>query len=511
MPTQALPTTTAADNASKRNRTSLICRDLDDIYLMLDHLSGRADKNVSALTVEVDSAGDDPAKPPSVPTVLPGTSVTRKNLIQSVCAIEGWPPEREAKYTAIAATTLFKARDILNEIAWPASGMTIAYTIMVTDLSNAVRSPSGQRTRGGRQPAPTDNSGIEPGQPGVGPSPVVDGTTDDEEDAARTSLAISAYPHLLRPARKLRKWIVGYIFMLIGVLAVTAVLSWNVAAGKLVIERLNELKLRETMESARVVSAEGEPGAIVQAVSTSTDDVPDAGYVFDTLCGTDGTALPPNTGAAAVPSSASSVRLNSLCGKGLAILDQRFAADASLRQWFGPWKRITSWGEGLDAEKIAQPDKPINNRTRIRNAALMEQQAGDVNSVLASYVLPILYGLLGATTAVIRNLNGKMRESTLAPRDLRVSQVQLALGIIVGACIGLFLSPTGTPDVRLPNVTLAGNGVSLTASALSFIAGFGVEAVFKWLEVIINIAFAAGGAAANQHVSPPPRRDAHQA
>ena len=77
------------------------------------------------------------------------------------------------------------------------------------------------------------------------------------------------------------------------------------------------------------------------------------------------------------------------------------------------------------------------------------------------------------------NVNQKIRLSLLKPRDCRMIRVQLLLGIITGACIGLFLTPSETSISGAP---LSGGSVALSASALSFLAGFGVEGVFKMLE-----------------------------
>ena len=130
----------------------------------------------------------------------------------------------------------------------------------------------------------------------------------------------------------------------------------------------------------------------------------------------------------------------------------------------------------------------------------MEQWAADLITVLGNFVLPMMYGFLGATTAVVLGIQGKLRESRLAPREKRMSQVQLVLGIIVGACIGLFMSPAA-PDAASTAAgaggsVAGGSAVALSSSALSFLAGFGVEAVFRKLQNMLQVMF--GGEAADQ-------------
>ena len=93
------------------SRDALIQHELDEVYLLIDHLSGRADRRISA--VELDGCVDLGKK---------------ANLIDEVCRIR-WPPAGD-QARATQAAVLFKARDKLNELAAPATGLTIAYTAL---------------------------------------------------------------------------------------------------------------------------------------------------------------------------------------------------------------------------------------------------------------------------------------------------------------------------------------------------------------------------------------------
>ena len=114
------------------------------------------------------------------------------------------------------------------------------------------------------------------------------------------------------------------------------------------------------------------------------------------------------------------------------------------------------------------------------------QRASVLVEILATAVLPIFYGILGAGAAAVRDLWSKMRDFLLLPRDMTLSLGRLALGAVIGACIGLFVSPTGAAGQTGPALTTA---VTLTPSALSFIAGFGVEGIFVALETFIKRVF----------------------
>ena len=131
---------------------------------------------------------------------------------------------------------------------------------------------------------------------------------------------------------------------------------------------------------------------------------------------------------------------------------------------------------------------PQGPQWRAREARVDDEDEESIRiltQLMANSVLPLCYGILGAGAAVVRDLWAKMRESTLSPRDYPLALGQLSLGAVIGACIGLFITPagsTGQPDGLFA-------GVALTGSALSFIAGFGVEGVFVALESLVRRVF----------------------
>jgi hypothetical protein len=108
-------------------------------------------------------------------------------------------------------------------------------------------------------------------------------------------------------------------------------------------------------------------------------------------------------------------------------------------------------------------------------------------SIFASNVLPIFYGLLGAGAAVVRGVSNKVRDSTLTPRDVILAYVQLVLGAVMGLCIGLFVNPASGEGAAQNG--LISNSIWLSASALCFVAGFGVDQVFRALEWLIRRIF----------------------
>ena len=101
-----------------------------------------------------------------------------------------------------------------------------------------------------------------------------------------------------------------------------------------------------------------------------------------------------------------------------------------------------------------------------------------VLNVVSGYVLPVLMGLLGSMTYVLRRYLRSVGDRLLTPRDLREYIVRLVLGTVFGVAIGFFTSTSGNASEQV----IANPVSSLGAPALAFLAGYGVETVFRMLD-----------------------------
>jgi hypothetical protein len=99
----------------------LVEREFADVYLLNDHLSGRADRKVGI--VELEGCPE------------PGQ---KANLIDQVCEVR-WPANGDQPKAAKQAAILFKARDKLSELVAPATGLTVAYTLLVAPGRSVIR------------------------------------------------------------------------------------------------------------------------------------------------------------------------------------------------------------------------------------------------------------------------------------------------------------------------------------------------------------------------------------
>jgi hypothetical protein len=98
---------------------------------------------------------------------------------------------------------------------------------------------------------------------------------------------------------------------------------------------------------------------------------------------------------------------------------------------------------------------------------------------IALYVLPTLYGCLGAAAATLRNLRRKVDLSLVTVTDRGRVQQDIILGVLCGAIIGLFFG----------YIAKTGPGGGLGLSALALLAGYNVSGVFAFLDELSNRLF----------------------
>jgi hypothetical protein len=162
-------------------------------------------------------------------------------------------------------------------------------------------------------------------------------------------------------------------------------------------------------------------------------------------------------------------------------------ADIPAKIYLNAVRSISPATAAAQSNKPADAQQVINDIEWVVVARLL---------VLGNYVLPVVFALLGAIAFVMVDYFNKVKRNLLLPSDLGLAWIRLVLGLLVGACIGLLYSST-FPASQAPG-TAAGvagllNTLSLSASGVAFLAGFGVEGVFSALEALVRRAFPVNG------------------
>lgn len=241
-----MPNPTAEDEDSAPRATHIqdfiFLRELSEVYLLLDHVSGRSDKSLS-------------------------TEVFTAAWLQQICEI-GWPPEGSPIQQAQQATTLLRAKDQLNSAAKPASGATIAFTLLVSGEDNPDQTTSHSMCarwarllkclRPARHDGSTHISTTAPHNHTTPTAPKSTATGWGTNPPSRRSLARLAYPGLVGVAQRFTWLIRAIIVLLLLWLVVTCSLSWDVAAGQAIFRRIDALHVLQGTLLKDIESAEAE-------------------------------------------------------------------------------------------------------------------------------------------------------------------------------------------------------------------------------------------------------------
>jgi hypothetical protein len=105
-----------------------------------------------------------------------------------------------------------------------------------------------------------------------------------------------------------------------------------------------------------------------------------------------------------------------------------------------------------------------------------------LNNLNAS-ILPMILGLLGACTQVLRSISRRVIDQSMNTIFLPAYYVRIVLGMIVGATIGLFLLPSSSPTTTENPFSFLTNLPLLTAA---FLAGYAAEVFFALLDRVVG-------------------------
>jgi len=155
---------------------------------------------------------------------------------------------------------------------------------------------------------------------------------------------------------------------------------------------------------------------------------------------------------------------------------------------------LTNWVNqpGLPAQIISQLNQDLE-RLKEEKTSLERQQRGNINRetsrqaqlaaqfvlvILQSYLLPLLYGILGAGTSVLRSLSREIDNVTFSEETGIQHLLRISLGALAGIMVGWF-------SFLLPNETTSFIG-SVSPLAIAFLVGYNIELFFSLMDAGIN-------------------------
>jgi len=109
-------------------------------------------------------------------------------------------------------------------------------------------------------------------------------------------------------------------------------------------------------------------------------------------------------------------------------------------------------------------------------------------AIANTYLLTLSFGFLGACVWVLREINARLEDFTLAPSRFARYRARILLGMVAGPTIGLFFDQEGrllsfaTSSTDVPSLS-----TQLSAVAIAFVAGFSIEILFAILDRFIRI------------------------
>jgi hypothetical protein len=113
-------------------------------------------------------------------------------------------------------------------------------------------------------------------------------------------------------------------------------------------------------------------------------------------------------------------------------------------------------------------------RARDQRVVELKHRADTVLGVLQRYAFPVLLGLLGALTYILRTLIVQIREFSYTSNFSSMSLVRVSLGMMAGLLGGMLIPQTDNVLKSVPPL------------ALPFLFGYAVEVVFTFLDRIVK-------------------------
>jgi hypothetical protein len=148
---------------------------------------------------------------------------------------------------------------------------------------------------------------------------------------------------------------------------------------------------------------------------------------------------------------------------------------ATLHAMLLRWRDPSLWFS-RQSVPIADLQDPTKWRENFKQQIALRVGAENRLKILQVYLLPLLYGWVGACAYVLRQLIMENRERTYRSESRIAYNLRIFLGVLAGLAVGWFLQPDAQDK-------LVGH---LAPFTISFLAGYSVEVLFSAMDKIVN-------------------------
>jgi hypothetical protein len=459
--------------------------ELDEVYLLLDFIAGRPDRNVSSLEVELSEEVPDLANPGQ--TKLEKKKLGAPEIVKRISRLR-FPQSPEPQRSEDAAFVLL-VKDRLCAFAYPATAQSIAFTYFVTETTS-------RRSR--------KNSRSNPSRPRPPPS--------ERNEETRGSVVRRVYPEFEQMANTFCRVRALVVFLTFAIAIVGAVLLAEATYGGQLAARLQAAKRDAAAAAEKVYTAysvrlraEEEAGrsaplqteARVEQLCSISNPPTTADSIIPVSGQTQMTAAPVVSNPISVGKT--DVRFIQLCD------DYSYSAasfnnaiddvDAYARSWavrlIFPW--VTATHEPGTTTCKVWPDlgghkKSIEQQNEEKTCGPRQETGPSVSVMVSGFtnlILPLIFGVVGALSAMIRRIQERITDSVLVPRDQFMLSFRIVLGVVAGGSVALFFDPLKVAS----EITNGNPALSVSASGIAFLAGYGAPAFFLMLDKVISRVF----------------------
>jgi hypothetical protein len=146
-----------------------------------------------------------------------------------------------------------------------------------------------------------------------------------------------------------------------------------------------------------------------------------------------------------------------------------------------PWVKLTKFLDFDDWKWLRSAHSKPKKVDDIILQQILQQdteitEAKNRMDLLQQFILPLLYGWIGALAYILRSLSEQIRLWTYRKENSVLCDLRMLLGMVAGLAIGWFFKPSGTEV----------NGVGLVSPfALAFLAGYSVDLLFTVMDRVV--------------------------